>query len=52
MGTSLLVQWLRLHNFTAGGTSSPLVKGLRSSHAHMVQDKYSKTDGWQACVKY
>lgn len=46
MGTSLLVQWLRLYSFTAGGTSSPLVRELRSSHAHMVQDKYSKTDGW------
>lgn len=32
--------------FHCRGTSSPLVRGLRSSHAHIVQDKYSKTDGW------
>ena len=41
-GTYLVIQWLRLHAFTAGGTRSILGLGKKISHAARHNQKQTK----------
>ena len=51
-GTYLVIQWLRLHAFTAGGTRSILGLGKKISHAARQNQKQTKIQKLHLCLHW